>query len=149
MPAECLNPEIKSLNYLNNILARIEANRAGADEALMLNLEGNVCEGSVDNIFIVSGGILRTPRLGDGLLAGITRKVILEVASEAGIRCEAVSLRPQDLYAADECFLTGTGAELIPVRQIDRYRLVPPERPVTPEIVRAFQERIASECSAG
>lgn len=145
-PVECLNPEIKSLNYLNNILARIEANRVGADEALMLNLEGNVSEGSVDNIFVVSNGILRTPRLGDGLLAGITRAVILDVAREAGIQCEEVSLKPQDLYAADECFLTGTGAELIPVRQIDGHYYSAQHEPLTPTIERAFHDRIASEC---
>ena len=73
LPAACLDPRIKSLNYLNNILARIEANRAGMDEALMLNLDGYVSEGSVDNLFIASGGVLKTPPLGDGLLAGITR----------------------------------------------------------------------------
>ncbi|TNF86387.1 MAG: aminotransferase class IV [Gammaproteobacteria bacterium] len=149
MPAECLNPEIKSLNYLNNILARIEANRTGADEALMLNLDGFVSEGSVDNIFITSEGVLRTPPLGDGLLAGITREVVIEAAGAAGIACEEVSLRPADLFAADECFLTGTGAELIPVRQIDEHCFSLPHRPLIPAIMRGFQDRIASECRAG
>ena len=149
MPAECLNPEIKSLNYLNNILARIEANRAGADEALMLNLDGFVSEGSVDNIFIASDGVLRTPPLGDGLLAGITRAVVIEAAGAAGIACEEVSLRPADLFAADECFLTGTGAELIPVRQIDEHCFSVPHSPMMPAIMQGFQDRIASECRAG
>jgi branched-subunit amino acid aminotransferase/4-amino-4-deoxychorismate lyase len=93
MLAACLDPKIKSLNYLNNILAKIEANRAGMDEALMLNLEGHVCEGSVDNIFIVSEGELVTPPLSDGMLAGITRRVIIEAATENGIPCRQASLR--------------------------------------------------------
>ncbi len=148
-PAVCLDPRIKSLNYLNNILARIEANRAGADEALMLNLDGYVSEGSVDNVFIVSQGVLRTPPLGDGLLAGITRAVVIEAAGDIGIGCREESLLPDDLLAADECFLTGTGAELIPVRQIDGHRFDEVERPLTRKIMQAFRQRIASECASG
>ncbi len=146
MPAKCLSPEIKSLNYLNNILARIEANRAGMDEALMLNLEGFVSEGSVDNLFIVSAGVLRTPPISDGLLAGITRAVVIEVAIEAGIACEETSLRLEDLLRAEECFLTGTGAELIPVRQIDSRMFSAPDNPLTPIIMQGFRERIAKDC---
>jgi branched-chain amino acid aminotransferase len=147
MPAQCLSPEIKSLNYLNNILARIEANRAGMDEALMLNLEGFVSEGSVDNLFIVSEGVLRTPPISDGLLAGITRAVVIEVAIEAGIACEETSLRLEDLQRAEECFLTGTGAELIPVRQIDERVFAAPDNPLTPIIMRGFRARIAKDCA--
>jgi branched-chain amino acid aminotransferase len=147
MPAQCLSPEIKSLNYLNNILARIEANRAGMDEALMLNLEGFVSEGSVDNLFIVSEGVLRTPPISDGLLAGITRAVVIEVAIEAGIACEETSLRLEDLQRAEECFLTGTGAELIPVRQIDERVFAAPDKPLTPIIMRGFRARIAKDCA--
>ena len=113
-PAQCLDPKVKSLNYLNNIVARIEANRAGCDEALMLNLEGYVSEGSVDNLFIVSDGVLATPALRDGLLQGITRAVVIDVATGLGIPCEQTSLRVSDLVRAQECFLTGTGAELAP-----------------------------------
>lgn len=149
MPAACLDPRIKSLNYLNNILARIEANRAGMDEALMLNLDGYVSEGSVDNLFIVSGGVLKTPPLGDGLLEGITREVVIEVARAAGICCEQTSLVPADLYTADECFLTGTGAELIPVRRIDNHEYPPPQNPLTPVIMREFRQRIESDCAPG
>ncbi len=149
LPAACLDPRIKSLNYLNNILARIEANRAGADEALLLNLDGYVSEGSVDNIFIVADRRLRTPPLGDGLLAGITREVVIEVARDAGIDCEQSSLLPADLYRADECFLTGTGAELIPVRRIDDHCFSPPDRPLVPVIMRGFRERIARDCASG
>jgi len=146
LPAACLDPAIKSLNYLNNVLAKIEANRAGRDEALMLNLDGHVSEGSVDNIFIVSDGIIATPPLGDGLLAGITRAVIIEVAREAGIRVDEKSLTLDDLLAADECFLTGTGAELMPVASIGEHRLPAVDDPLTPVIMREFRKRIAREC---
>jgi branched-chain amino acid aminotransferase len=147
-PAQCLDPRIKSLNYLNNILARIEANRAGCDEALMLNLDGYVSEGSVDNIFIASGAVLKTPPLRDGLLEGVTRAIVMEVAAAAGIRCEQTSLRVSDLQQADECFLTGTGAELIPVRQIGGQQLVPATAPLLPTILQGFRNRIAQYCSS-
>lgn len=148
LPARCLDPRIKSLNYLNNILAKIEANRAGMDEALMLNLDGEVSEGSVDNIFIVVGGIIRTPPLGDGLLAGITRAVIIELAAKLGIPCEQTSLGIDDLYQAEECFLTGTGAELIPVKRIDDYLLPVPGQALVPRIAKAFRQRIEDCCKA-
>jgi len=148
-PARCLDPKIKSLNYLNNILARIEANRAGMDEALMLNLEGNVSEGSVDNIFIVSDGELLTPPLEDGMLEGVTRAVIIDVASRAGIACRETSLRVEDLKRAQECFLTGTGAELIPVRQIGDHVFAPAATPLIPMIMTAFKNHIAEYCSKG
>jgi len=146
LPAECLNPEIKSLNYLNNILARIEANQAGMDEAIMLNLDGFVSEGSVDNIFIISDGILKTPPISDGLLAGITRAVIIEVARQAGIPCQQTSLTLQDLLQAQECFLTGTGAELIPVRQIGDQLIKSPADPLTPLLMKGFRDQIDRYC---
>ncbi len=146
LPAQCLDPQIKSLNYLNNILARIEANRAGMDEALMLNLDGYVSEGSVDNIFIVSDGVLRTPRLGDGLLAGVTRAVIIDLARQAGIPCEETSLTLQDLAQAEECFLTGTGAELVPVKQIGERVLATPDIALTPLLMQRFRARIDEYC---
>ena len=148
LPVQCLDPKIKSLNYLNNILARIEANEAGMDEALMLNLDGYVSEASVDNIFILSAGVLITPALDDGLLDGITRAVVLDVAASIGIPCEEKSLRLSDINQADECFLTGTGAELIPVRQIDDLEFSVPKSPLTPVIMAAFKERIAQYCSS-
>jgi len=119
LPADGLDPRIKSLNYLNHILARIEANHAGADEAILLNRNGKVAEGTADNLFIVRDGELRTPPASDGALAGITRRVILELAERVDIPARETTLAPYDLYTADECFLTGTGAELIPVREID------------------------------
>ena len=114
-----LDPRIKSLNYLNHILARLEASNAGADEAILLNSAGRVAEGSADNIFIVRGGELLTPPVMEGALDGITRQVVLEVAAELGIPHRETALAPYDLFVADECFLTGTGAELIPVGTID------------------------------
>ena len=146
-PAQCLNPKVKSLNYLNNILARIEANQAGCDEAVMLNTEGYVSEGSVDNIFIVVDGVLTTPPLDDGMLEGITRRVVIDVATAAGIPCEQVSLRVSDLQQAEECFLTGTGAELIPVRQIGEHVFSAVQSPLLPIIMQGFKNSIAQYCS--
>jgi len=114
-----LDSRIKSLNYLNHILARMEANHAGADEAILLNAQGRVAEASSENIFIVRDGILITPPVIDGALDGITRNTVIELAASLNFVCREASLAPYDLYNADECFLTGTGAELIPVREID------------------------------
>lgn len=117
--ADGLDPRIKSLNYLNHILARMEATQAGADEAVLLNAQGRVAEASSENVFIVRDGVLKTPPVIDGALDGITRGVVIELAQTLGLECRETSLAPYDLYNADECFLTGTGAELIPVRAID------------------------------
>ncbi len=114
-----LNPAIKSLNYLNNILAKIEANNGGCEEAVMLNAEGFVAECSGDNLFIVKNGGLFTPPLSAGALYGITRQTVIELAAEAGLKVAEPNLTRYDLFNADECFLTGTGAELIPVVKID------------------------------
>jgi branched-chain amino acid aminotransferase len=114
-----LNPAIKSLNYLNNILAKIEANNAGVEEAVMLNAEGFVAECTADNLFIVKNGELFTPPLSAGALYGITRQTVIELAQEAGLIVSEPDLTRYDLFNADECFLTGTGAELIPVVKID------------------------------
>jgi branched-chain amino acid aminotransferase len=114
-----LNPAIKSLNYLNNILAKIEANNAGCEEAIMLNAEGYVSEGTGDNIFIVKDGKLFTPPLSSGALYGITRKVVIELAEQSGLSVSEPNLTRYDLFIADECFLTGTGAEIVPVVKID------------------------------
>ena len=114
-----LNPAIKSLNYLNNILAKIEANNAGCEEAVMLNAEGFVSECTGDNIFIVKAGQMFTPPLSAGALYGITRGVVIELAREEGLTVAEPNLTRYDLFNADECFLTGTGAELIPIVKID------------------------------
>jgi len=114
-----LNPAIKSLNYLNNILAKIEANNAGVEEAVMLNAEGFVAECSGDNLFVVKNGDLFTPPLSAGALHGITRQTVIELAREAGLKVSEPNLTRYDLFSADECFLTGTGAEIMPVIKID------------------------------
>jgi len=114
-----LNPAIKSLNYLNNILAKIEATNSGCEEAIMLNAEGFVSECTGDNVFIVKEDHLFTPPLSAGALYGITRRVVMEMATESGLTVSEPNLTRYDLFNADECFLTGTGAELIPVVKID------------------------------
>jgi len=114
-----LSPKIKSLNYLNNILAKIEARQAGVIEAIMLNPLGFVAECTGDNIFIVSRGRLLTPPPDAGILEGITRQVVMELAERAGIPVAEQQLTRFDLYVADECFLSGTAAEIIPVVRID------------------------------
>jgi branched-chain amino acid aminotransferase len=114
-----VNPAIKSLNYLNNILAKIEANNAGVEEAVMLNAQGFVAEGTGDNIFIVKQGKLLTPPLSAGALYGITRQTVIDLAAQSGIEVSEPDLTRYDLFNADECFLTGTGAEIIPVVKID------------------------------
>ena len=114
-----LSPRIKSLNYLNNILAKLEGLRAGCDEALMLNIKGEVAECTGDNIFLVRRGELLTPPIEAGILEGITRGAVLELAPQAGIPCREIPLTRHDVYVADECFLTGSAAEVIPVVKID------------------------------
>jgi branched-chain amino acid aminotransferase len=119
VPSECLDPRIKSLNYLNNIMAKLEAKQAGCLEAVMLNTQGFVAECTADNIFIVKGGRLLTPAAYHGALKGITRQTVMEIAEKVSIKSEETTLAPYDLYTADECFLTGTGAEIAPVVKID------------------------------
>ncbi len=114
-----LNPAIKSLNYLNNILAKIEAANSGCEEAIMLNAEGFVAECTGDNIFIVKGNQLLTPPLSAGALYGITRQTVIDLAKKSGLAVAEPNLTRYDLFNADECFLTGTGAEVIPVVKID------------------------------
>lgn len=123
IPMESLDPRIKSLNYLNNILAKIEAKKAGALEAIMLNHHGQVAECTADNLFMIKQGTVKTPDLMQGALAGITRGAVLDLARKAGIPCCETVLALHDLYNADECFLTGTGAEIVPVISIDGRRI--------------------------
>ena len=114
-----VNPRLKSLNYLNNILAKIEAIEAGCQEALMLNHKGEVAECSGDNIFLMKRGELRTPPLDAGILEGITRATIIDLARDAAIPVREMALTRHDIYTADECFLTGTAAEVVPVTLVD------------------------------
>jgi branched-chain amino acid aminotransferase len=114
-----LNPAVKSLNYLNNVMARIEANLAGADEALMLNDAGNVAECTADNVFVVKHGQIFTPPITAGALRGITRGIVFEIAAEFGIKISETDITRHDIFVADECFLTGTAAEIVPVVKAD------------------------------
>lgn len=116
---DCLNSQIKSLNYLNNIIAKIETFRVGAEEGIMLNDEGYVAEATADNIFIFKRGRLMTPPAFIGLLEGITRNTVIDIARKMGYKVLEMPFSLNDIYAADECFLTGTGAELIPVVEVD------------------------------
>jgi branched-chain amino acid aminotransferase len=135
-----LNPAIKSLNYLNNILAKIEAINAGCEEALMLNAQGFVAECTGDNVFIVKDGHLLTPPLAAGALYGITRRVVMDIAAESGLAVSEPNLTRYDLFNAEECFLTGTGAELVPVVKIDG-RLIGTGQPgpVTTRLVAQYR----------
>jgi branched-chain amino acid aminotransferase len=140
-----LDPRIKSLNYMNSILARMEANYAGVEEAILLNDRGNVAEGTADNIFTVQDGQLLTPLVTEGALAGITRDTILELAVQLGIPAKQTVLTPYDLYTADECFLTGTGAKLIPVREIDGRKIQSCPGNIYQQLSVAFTELVSRE----
>ncbi|MCM8830525.1 MAG: aminotransferase class IV, partial [Candidatus Omnitrophica bacterium] len=116
---EALNPAVKSLNYLNNIMAKIEANNAGASEGLMLNHIGYVSECTGENIFIVHKKSLATPPISAGVLGGITREIVMEIAAEIGLEVKEMDITRYDIFTADECFLTGTAAEIVPVISLD------------------------------
>ncbi len=138
---QALSPRIKSLNYLNNILAKIEGLQAGCQEALMLNHLGFVAECTADNIFLVKKGEVLTPPLDAGVLEGITRDAVIEVAREAQIIVREITLSRHDVYVADEVFLTGSGAEVIPVIKVDS-RVIGEGKPgpVTRELTKRFHE---------
>jgi len=143
VPSECLDPRIKSLNYLNNVLAKIEARQAGCKEGVMLNTAGQVAECTADNIFIVKNGGLLTPAPQCGALDGITMRTVCELAESLSIRVTAAVLSRYDLYTADECFLTGTGAELIPATKIDGRMIGSGEPgPVTQRLIKAFHDYV-------
>jgi branched-chain amino acid aminotransferase len=135
-----LNPLIKSNNLLNNALAMQEALRAGAEEAVMCNHDGEVVECSQANIFIVTGGALKTPPISAGLLPGITREFVIELAAGLGIPTHETAFRPDDLAAADESFITGTTREITPIRALDD-RLIGggTPGPVTKGLIEAFR----------
>jgi branched-chain amino acid aminotransferase len=136
-----LNPRIKSLNYLNNILAKIEGLKAGCIEALMLNQKGEVAEATGDNIFLVRDGILQTPPLDAGILEGITRDAVIELARAAGIEVREMPLTRHDVYIADECFLTGSAAEVIPVVKIDNRTIGDGKPgPITRDLITRFRK---------
>lgn len=132
---DTLNPQLKSLNYLNSVLVKIEAANAGALEALTLNAQGYVCEGSGDNVFIAKRGVLYTPPVYLGVLDGITRRAIIELCQTHAIEVREQPFTRHDVYVADECFLTGTAAELIPVVEVDK-------RPIGAGVPGALTKRL-------
>ncbi len=141
--ASMLSPKIKSLNYLNNIMAKMECNDAGVSEALMLNEKGNVCEGSGDNLFVVKSGTLITPPESAGILMGVTRAVVMKLAGQLGIPLAEKDLTPQEVCSADECFLTGSAAEIIAVNRIDGKAVgAGVAGPITRKLTVAFHEFI-------
>jgi branched-chain amino acid aminotransferase len=143
---QALNPEIKSLNYLNNILAKIEVVRAGAHEGLMLNQVGHVAEATGDNVFVVRDGLLKTPPTHSGILEGITRQVVIELAEEMGLPLREDMLTQYEVYTADECFLTGTAAEIVPVARCDG-RVIGDGKPgpITKRLMERFKEVTVTE----
>ena len=140
-PPAALSPRVKSLNYLSNILGKLEAQHAGAGEGLMLNEQGYISECTGDNIFIVKKGEIATPHLSSGILAGVTRGVVFELAEKLSIRAVERELIRHDIYTADECFLTGTAAEVIPAVQLDR-RFIGNGQPgpITLQLIESFRE---------
>ena len=138
-----LSPQVKSLNYLNNVMAKIEAIQAGCEEGIMLNEQGYVAECTGDNIFLVKGGKVVTPPISAGGLDGITRQTAIELLAEMGISCQEVMLTRHDVFTADECFLTGTAAEVIPAVQLDR-RIIGDGAPgpITKALVERFHEYV-------
>jgi branched-chain amino acid aminotransferase len=138
-----LSSRVKSLNYLNSIMAKLEANDAGVSEAIMLNHEGNVAECTADNIFIVNHGSVFTPTTHDGILEGVTRQVILDLCKRLNIPAFEKTIQRHDLYIANECFLTGTGAEVVPVTKIDGRPVGAGEPgPITRKLIEAFRRYI-------
>ena len=145
-PLDVLNPRIKTCNYLNNIMARMEANLMGVDEGLMLTAQGYVAECTADNIFTVKGGRVLTPPAYLGILQGITRQTVLDLCGTLGLPAAEQMLSLHDMYTADECFLTGTGAELGPVVQIDGRTIGAGQPgPITLRILAAFRDLAARE----
>ena len=145
IPHGALSPMVKSLNYLNNVLAKIEAQHAGAGEGLMLNEQGFVSECTGDNIFTVKKGIIYTPPISSGALSGVTRNVVFEMAAELGITILEPNMTRYDIFTADECFLTGTAAEIIPAVKLDT-RLIGSGTPgpLTRKLIARFRELTAT-----
>lgn len=146
--ADVLDPRVKSLNYLNNALAKREANLRGADDALVLNAQGLVAEASATNVFVLEGNRVSTPRVTDGALEGITRRTILEIASDLGFETSERSLGRFDLFGADAVFLSGTRAGVVPVASLDGSDLSQAGRPAFDRIRSEFEARLESLSTA-
>jgi branched-chain amino acid aminotransferase len=146
IPAQCLDPRLKTIGrYVSNIYAKMEANRQGAGEGIMLNTEGYLAEGTGDNIFLVRDGALRTPHISSGILGGITRQTVIDLAKAAGIEVREEFMTLFDLFTADEAFLTGTAAEVIPLVSVDKKKIgcgTPGK--VTAQLMALFKEQTLS-----
>ncbi|MDD5435555.1 MAG: branched-chain-amino-acid transaminase [Nitrospira sp.] len=144
MPPSALNPAIKSLNVLNNIMAKTEATGLGASEGIMLNTDGYVAEGTVSNIFIVKDGIIKTPSLDTGILNGVTRSVVINLAKEADIAILEQPFYPDELFNSDECFITNTSYEIMPVTTLNG-QTIGNGRPgeITKRLIDLFRDMIA------
>jgi branched-chain amino acid aminotransferase len=143
---EAVDPRVKSLNYLKNVLAKIDAQRAGAEEAILLNGAGFIAECAGDNLFVVRQEHVATPSPQDGALEGITRGAVFQLAAEAGMEAREARLTRYDVYTADECFLTGTGAEIMPVTEVDGRRIGDGTvGPITRRLRAAFDALVRSE----
>ncbi|HWA17089.1 MAG TPA: branched-chain-amino-acid transaminase [Gemmatimonadales bacterium] len=142
---EALSARVKSLNYLNHIMAKVEATNAQVDDAIMLDASGHVAEASGMNIFVYKNGVLSTPALYAGLLRGVTRDTVLDIAREAGIKVQETMLNRYDIYTADEAFLTGSAAEVAPIRMVDG-RVIGAGKagPITKDIRARFQKLVRS-----
>jgi branched-chain amino acid aminotransferase len=138
-PKQATDPAIKSGNYLNNVLALIEARRHGAAEAVMLNLSGHLTEATTSNVFLVSQGKVLTPALREGLLDGITRQFVREACQDLALHCQEAELTTEDLYAAEEIFLTSTTRDVMPVGRVGEHRVPNAPGPVTARIAEAYQ----------
>ena len=145
-PVDVLNPRIKTCNYLNNIMARLEANMAGADEGLMLTSEGYVGECTADNVFVVRKSRVLTPPAYLGILQGVTRQTVMDLCVTVGVPASEQVITLHDIYTADECFLTGTGAELGPVVEVDGRAIgTGKPGPITMKVLAAFRDLAARE----
>ena len=140
---DSLSPSVKSLNYLSNVMAKVEALAAGAEEGVMLNTEGYVAECTGDNIFVVKDGIIYTPTVASGSLNGITRRVVIDLAIKAGYELREIQMSRYDMYTADELFLTGTAAEVVPVAQYDQRKIGEGKPgPVTKQLIEGYRNLV-------
>jgi len=140
IPPQCLDVKAKTLNYLNNILAKIETFDVQADEALILDVDGFVSEGTGDNIFVISGGKILTPSMDSSILSGITRNVVVEIAKKLNIEVVERRLTLLEVYNADECFMTGTAAEIVPIREVDGRKIKNCPGEITMKLIDEFKK---------
>ena len=140
-----LNPKIKSSNLLNNVLAYVEAKQQGSFEGILCNIAGNIAEGTGSNIFVIHRGKLRTPPPEAGLLEGVTRALVLDLAASTGLPCEQIQFAPAELLSSDECFITSTTKEILPVSHVDSKAFAVVPGPVTKRLMHAYREFVTHQ----